>query len=122
MGRIVSKKDFREWVKEYAAKLVKKVGEKDTERAAFLKKKLPLFVQEILGKFKEIRFYASKDDYLDLEGIVVFLEQPGTKDGEEKEGTACHIMVIKDAVEEKLLNLFIIDPTAFGLLPFYPMT
>merc|ERR1711931_130842 len=99
--RIISKKDFKDWIKEYAANLIKKVGEKDTERADFLKKNLPLFVKDILGKFKEIRFYASKDDELDLEGGLIYLEQPGTKDGEEKEGTECHIMVLKDAVEEE---------------------
>merc|ERR1712072_199699 len=98
---IVSKNDFKEFIKKYVGKLIKKVGEADTDRAAFLKANLnEKFVLPLLKEFKKLRFYASDGDEYDLEGGLIFVSQE-VADGEEVAGTACTAMFLKDGIFEE---------------------
>merc|ERR1711915_1132766 len=94
---IVSKDD----IKVYVSKLIKKVGEEDADRAAFLKANLNAkFVMPILKDFKGTRFYASDGDEYDLEGGLVYITQEAP-DGEEVAGTKCTAMILKDSLFEE---------------------
>jgi len=98
---IVSKGDFKDYIKKYVGKLIKKVGETDADRAAFLKANLnEKFVMPLLKDFKKVRFYASDGDEYDLEGGMVYITQEAP-DGEEKAGTVCTALILKDALFEE---------------------
>jgi len=98
---IVSKSDLKDYIKKYAGKLIKKVGEGDADRAAFLKSNMnEKFVMPMLKNFKQLRFYASDGDEFDLEGGLLFVEQE-VADGEEVAGTKCTAMFLKDQVFEE---------------------
>ena len=98
---IVSKNDFKDYIKGYVSKLIKKVGEEDADRAAFLKANLNAkFVMPILKDFKVTRFYASDGDEYDLEGGLVYITQEAP-DGEEVAGTKCTAMILKDSLFEE---------------------
>eukprot|EP00493_Phyllostaurus_siculus_P000582 UN00584 len=86
---MVSKNDFKTYIKTYVGKLISKVKESDPDRAEFLKKNLnEKFVMPIIKDFKNLRFYASDGDEYDLEGGLVYLSQE-SPDGEEVAGTKC---------------------------------
>merc|ERR1712072_18854 len=98
---IVSKNDFKEYIKKYVGKLIKKVGETDADRASFLKANLnEKFVMPLLKDFKNTRFYASDGDEYDLEGGLIYITQE-VPDGEETVGTKCTAMILKDALFEE---------------------
>merc|ERR1711962_93878 len=98
---IVSKNDFKDYIKVYVTKPIKKVGEEDADRAAFLKANLNAkFVMPILKDFKVTRFYASDGDEYDLEGGLVYITQEAP-DGEEVAGTKCTAMILKDSLFEE---------------------
>ena len=98
---MVSKNDFKDYIKKYVGKLIKKVAEEDADRAAFLKANLnEKFVMPLLKDFKELRFYASDGDEYDLEGGLVYLAQDAP-DGEETAGTKCTAMILNDALFEE---------------------
>merc|ERR1711964_49578 len=98
---VCSKSDFKEYMKKYAMNLIKKVGEKDAERAKFLKENLnDKFMKPLLADFKKLRLYAAAGDEFDNEGGMVFLK-PECADGEESEGTKCTAMILKDSVWEE---------------------
>merc|ERR1712072_1363156 len=98
---LVSKNDFKEYIKKYVGKLIKKVGETDADRASFLKANLnEKFVMPLLKDFKNTRFYASDGDEYDLEGGLIYITQE-VPDGEETVGTKCTAMILKDALFEE---------------------
>merc|ERR1719411_841237 len=98
---IVSKSDFKDYIKKYVGKLIKKVGEENADRAAFLKANLnEKFVMPLLKDFKVLRFYASDGDEFDLEGGIVYFKQDAP-DGEETAGTKCTARILKDALWEE---------------------
>jgi len=97
---ICSKKDFKNYIKTYAQKLVKHVAEKDKERADFLKKELPNFVQTVLGDFDNCKFYATEDDAFDVNGVIIPFKQD-CEFNTECDGTTCKILVLKDGLDEE---------------------
>ena len=98
---MVSKNDFKTYIKTYVGKLIKKVGESDADRAAFLKANLnEKFVMPMLKDFKKLRFYASDGDEYDLEGGIIYVSQDAP-DGEEVAGTICTAMFLKDGIFEE---------------------
>jgi len=98
---IVSKTDLKDYIKKYAAKLIKKVQEQDADRATFLKANMnEKFVLPMLKNFKQLRFYASDGDEFDLDGGLLFVSQEAA-DGEETAGTKCTAMFLKDQVFEE---------------------
>merc|ERR1712136_294714 len=99
---MVSKADYKTYIKGYVGKLIKKVGEEDAERAAFLKANInEKFVMPMLKDFKLLRFYASDGDEYDLEGGIVYMKQD-EEDGKETKGTTLTCFILKDSLcEEK---------------------
>jgi len=98
---MVSKNDYKTYIKGYVSKLIKKVAEEDADRAAFLKANLnEKFVMPMLKDFKLLRFYACDGDEYDLEGGIVYLKQDAP-DGEEVAGTGVTAMILKDALFEE---------------------
>lgn len=91
---IASKSDFKTAVKKYADKLVKKVSETDAERGNFLKTNMSKAIAPILKDFKNLQFFATDGDELDLDGMIIIYEQLG----EYKVGTEVKITVFKDGV------------------------
>merc|ERR1712126_409227 len=99
---MVSKADYKTYIKGYVGKLIKKVGEEDADRAAFLKANInEKFVMPMLKDFKLLRFYASDGDEYDLEGGIVYMKQD-EEDGKETKGTTLTCFILKDSLcEEK---------------------
>merc|ERR1712033_105103 len=98
---IVSKNDFKDYIKKYVGKLIKKVAEENPDRASFLKANLnEKFVMPLLKDFKGLRFYASDGDEFDLEGGLIYISQEAP-DGEETAGTKCTARILKDALWEE---------------------
>merc|ERR1712180_392438 len=98
---MVSKNDYKTYIKGYVAKLIKKVGAEDADRAAFLKANInEKFVMPMLKDFKLLRFYACDGDEYDLEGGIVYMKQD-KPDGEEVKDTPITCFILKDALFEE---------------------
>ena len=98
---ISSKKDLKDYLSKYVKNLVKKIEEDDPDRVKYLKENMQeKFIKPLLADFKKLRFYAPDGDEFDNDGTVVFLK-PECVDGEEKVGTKCTAMILKDSVYEE---------------------
>lgn len=91
----LSKAEFKKEMKKFAAALIKKVGEKDESRAAFLKANLPKVVLEWIKDFDNLSLF--RGESLSDDGCIVFVRFREQCDI----GSPVDVYVLKDAVEEE---------------------